>query len=71
MIVIGQSLKNLEDVPIRRPSTYFVTTFEIFMSKDLPNELYTMQAVICHRVAITQDKSDLQKPYKNPKDVPM
>ena len=37
MIVIGQSLKNLEDVPITRPSTYFVTTFDILMSQNLEN----------------------------------
>ena len=45
--VIGHSVKSLQDVPMRRPATYFFNSFkQNYFSKSPKNiESYTMQAI--------------------------
>ena len=55
--VIGESLKSPEDVPMRRPATYFVTFFQkIDVSKSPKNtEFFKIHNVICHWGAISSN----------------
>ena len=44
--VIDESLKSSEDVPMRRPATYFVTVFKRLTSPNLPKTLNLIHNVI-------------------------
>ena len=44
--VIDESLKSSEDVPMRRPATYFVTVFKRLTSPNLPKTLNLSQHIM-------------------------
>ena len=44
--VIDESLKSSEDVPMRRPATYFVTVFKRLTSQNLPKTLNISQYIM-------------------------
>ena len=44
--VIDESLKSSEDVPMRRPATYFVTVFKRLTSPNLPKTLNFSQHIM-------------------------
>ena len=56
---MANSSRSPEDVPMRRPATYFFYSFkQIGDSESAKNtESYTMQAVICHWVTISCNKN--------------
>ena len=46
IIVIDESMKSSEDVPMRRPATYFVTAFKRLTSQNLPKTLNISQYIM-------------------------
>ena len=70
--VIDESLKSSEDVPMRRPATYFVTVFKILMSPNLPKTLNISQYIMLFVTGVQYHPIKvIGESLKSPEDVPM
>ena len=70
--VIDESLKSSEDVPMRRPATYFVTFFKRLTSPNLPKTMNFSQYIMLFVTGVQYHPIKvIGESLKSPEDVPM
>ena len=70
--VIDESLKSSEDVPMRRPATYFVTVFKRLTSQNLPKTLNISQYIMIFVTWVQYHPIKvIDESLKSSEDVPM
>ena len=70
--VIDESLKSSEDVPMRRPSTYFVTVFKILTQPNLPKTLNFSHYIMSFVTGVQYHPIKvIDESLKSSEDVPM
>ena len=70
--VIDETLKSPEDVPIRRPATYFVTVFKRLTSPNLPKTLNFSQYIMSFVTGVQYHPIKvIDESLKSPEDVPV
>ena len=70
--VIDESLKSSEDVPMRRPATYFVTVFKRLTSPNLPKTLNFSQYMMLFVTGVQYHPIKvIDESLKSHEDVPM